>query len=244
MLRGEAVEHVLVVLPAYNEEASVASVIAEIRSLQPGFDVLVVNDGSIDRTADVARAAGAAVLTAPFNLGVGGAMRTGFRYAAERGYDRVVQVDADGQHDPGEIDAMLALFDDEPLPQMVIGARFAGQGDYKVGRARRFAMRLLARSLSRIAHSTLTDVTSGFRAHNAEAIALFARSYPTDYLADTVESLAVLARLGGKVRQCPAVMRPRTTGQPSQSAWKASVYLVRILMVLGLTLIRRPPQAG
>ena len=103
---------------------------------------------------------------------------------------------------------------------------------------------MLAGSLSRIAKTKLTDVTSGFRAHNAEAVALFARVYPTDYLADTVESLAILARVGGVVRQCPAVMRPRTTGRPSQSSWRASVYLVRIMLVLGLTLIRRPPQAA
>jgi glycosyltransferase involved in cell wall biosynthesis len=235
---------VLVVMPAFNEEASVGTIVDEIRSAEPSFDILVVNDGSTDATAAVARRSGAAVLTAPFNLGVGGAMRTGFRYAKDHGYDRVVQVDADGQHDPAEIGAMLALFDDAQVPQMVIGARFAGQGDYKVPMARRLAMRLLASSLSRIAGAKLTDVTSGFRAHNAEAIALFALVYPTDYLADTVESLAVLARSGGVVRQCPAVMRPRTTGRPSQSPWKASVYLVRIMLVLGLTLIRRPPEGA
>ena len=235
---------VLIVMPAFNEEEAISEVIAEIQAVAPDYDIVVVNDGSTDETAKVARSAGAAVLTAPFNLGVGGAMRTGFRYAHERGYDRVVQVDADGQHDPAEIAAMLALFDDAPVPQMVIGARFAGQGDYKVHLARRVAMRLLASSLSRIAKTQLTDVTSGFRAHNEQAIALFSRVYPTDYLADTVESLAVLARSGGVVRQCPAVMRPRTTGRPSQSSWKASVYLVRIALVLGLTLIRRSPQAG
>jgi glycosyltransferase involved in cell wall biosynthesis len=235
---------VLIVMPAFNEEGSVGTVISEIRSMDPGYDVLVVDDGSIDATSEAAREAGAAVLRAPFNLGVGGAVRTGFRYAHERGYDRVVQVDADGQHDPAEIASLLALFDDEPVPQMVIGARFAGQGDYKVHAVRRVAMRMLAGSLSRIAKTKLTDVTSGFRAHNAEAVALFARVYPTDYLADTVESLAILARVGGIVRQCPAVMRPRTTGRPSQSSWRASVYLVRIMLVLGLTLIRRPPQAA
>jgi glycosyltransferase involved in cell wall biosynthesis len=234
---------VLVAMPAYNEEASVGVVVTEIRTSQPSLDVLVIDDGSTDATAQVARAAGATVIRAPFNLGVGGAMRTGFRFAAEQGYDRVVQVDADGQHDPAEIDSLLALIDDQAVPQMSIGARFAGQGDYKVPLIRRAAMRMLAASLSRMAKTELTDVTSGFRAHNREAIELFARVYPTDYLADTVESLAILARSGGVVRQCPAVMRPRTTGRPSQSSFKAAVYLVRVVMVLGLTLIRRPPQA-
>jgi glycosyltransferase involved in cell wall biosynthesis len=235
---------VLVAMPAYNEEASVGGVIAEIRATDSTLDVLVIDDGSTDATAEVASAAGATVIRAPFNLGVGGAMRTGFRFAAEQRYDRVVQVDADGQHDPAEIASLLALFDDEAVPQMSIGARFAGQGDYKVPLIRRMAMRILAASLSRIAKTELTDVTSGFRAHNREAIVLFARVYPTDYLADTVESLAILARSGGVVRQCPAVMRPRTTGRPSQSSFKAAVYLVRVVLVLGLTLIRRPPNAA
>jgi len=235
---------VLVAMPAFNEEASVGVVVSEIRATQPSLDVLVIDDGSTDATGRVARAAGATVIRAPFNLGVGGAMRTGFRFAAEQGYDRVVQVDADGQHDPAEIESLLALFDEQPIPQMSIGARFAGQGDYKVPLIRRAAMRMLAASLSRMTKTTLTDVTSGFRAHNREAIEIFARVYPTDYLADTVESLAVLARSGGMVRQCPAVMRPRTTGRPSQSSFKAAVYLVRVVLVLGLTLIRRPPQAA
>jgi glycosyltransferase involved in cell wall biosynthesis len=238
------VPRVLICIPAWNEVGSVAAVIEEIHAAQKGYDVLVVDDGSTDETATVARRAGAAVLALPFNLGVGAAMRTGFRYAHERGYDRLVQVDADGQHDPAEIAGMLSLFDDAAVPQMVIGARFAGSGDYKVPLARRLAMRLLASSLSRMTRTKLTDVTSGFRAHNKESIAIFDQLYPTDYLADTVESLAILARSGGVVRQSPAVMRPRRTGRPSQSSWRSFVYLVRIVLVLGLTLIRRQPELG
>ncbi len=235
---------VLIVIPAWNEHESVGSVIEEIRSVNPEWDLLVVDDGSTDSTAAAARQAGAGVVSAPFNLGVGGAMRVGFRYALNHGYDVVVQVDADGQHNPAEIASLLAGFDDSPVPQMVIGARFAGSGDYDVQRARRVAMRLLAASLSRMAGEKLTDVTSGFRAHNRQAIAIFARFYPTDYLADTVESLAILARSGGRVTQRPAVMRQRLAGRPSQSKWKASVYLARIVLVLGLTLIRRPPHVS
>lgn len=230
---------VLICIPAYNEEASVAAVIAEVRRAGGDWDVVVVDDGSADGTAAAARAAGAGVMRAPFNLGVGGAMRVGFRYAAERGYDVMVQIDADGQHDPAEVPAMLAALASGPVPATVIGARFAGEGEYKVPIARRVAMRLLAGSLSKMAKTKLTDVTSGFRAHNRSAIALFATSYPTDYLADTVESIALLTRAGGSVTQVPAHMRPRMMGQPSQSPWKASVYLARILIVLGLTLLRR-----
>jgi glycosyltransferase involved in cell wall biosynthesis len=167
-------------------------------------------------------------------------MRVGFRYADDHGHDVLVQIDADGQHDPAEVPAMLAALAMGPTPATVIGARFAGEGEYKAPIARRMAMRLLARSLSKMAKTKLTDVTSGFRAHNRAAIELFAHSYPTDYLADTVESISLLTRAGGTVSQVPAHMRPRMTGQPSQSAWKASVYLARILIILGLTLIRRP----
>ena len=231
---------VLICIPAYNEEASVAAVISEVAAASTDWEVLVVDDGSADQTVAVARAAGAGVVSAPFNLGVGGAMRVGFRYAAEHGHDVLVQIDADGQHDPAEVPAMLAALNHGSTPATVIGARFAGEGDYKAPLARRMAMRLLARSLSKMAKTKLTDVTSGFRAHNRAAIEIFAHSYPTDYLADTVESISLLTRAGGSVSQVPAHMRPRMQGQPSQSSWKASVYLARILIVLGLTLIRRP----
>jgi glycosyltransferase involved in cell wall biosynthesis len=231
---------ILICIPAFNEEDSVGAVIAEVGGASRDWHVLVVDDGSADRTVEVAKAAGAEVVSAPFNLGVGGAMRIGFRFAQDHGYDAMVQIDADGQHDPAEVAAMLKALPRGPEPATVSGARFAGQGDYQVPVARRMAMRLLAASLSRMAKTKLTDVTSGFRAHNRAAIELFARAYPTDYLADTVESISLLTRAGGTVVQVPAVMRPRLNGQPSQSAWKASVYLARILIVLGLTLIRRP----
>jgi len=231
---------VLICIPAFNEEDSVGAVIAEVTAASEDWHVLVVDDGSVDRTVAVAKAAGAEVVSAPFNLGVGGAMRVGFRFAHNHGYEVMVQIDADGQHDPAEVPAMLAALPMGPQPATVIGARFAGQGEYRAPIARRMAMRLLAASLSRMAKTKLTDVTSGFRAHNPAAINLFARSYPTDYLADTVESISLLTRAGGTVLQVPAEMRPRLNGQPSQSSWKASIYLARILIVLGLTLIRRP----
>ena len=165
----------LVVLPALNEERSVGIVVKEVRTAAPDGTVLVIDDGSVDGTAVQAREAGAEVVSNPFNLGVGGAMRVGFRVAEAHGYDVLVQVDADGQHDARDIGLLTAAFDDEPGPQVVIGARFAGQGDIAVPRARRAAMRLLARYLSRVTGTKLTDVTSGFRAHNRAGIELFAR---------------------------------------------------------------------
>lgn len=230
---------ILVVIPAWNEEGSVDYVVKEVAAAVPRADVVVVDDGSTDRTGDSARAAGARVLTAPFNLGVGGAMRTGFRFAAERGYDVVVQVDADGQHDPGEIETLVAALGGEDRPEVVVGARFAGKGEVTVRGPRRWAMRMLASYLSHVAGTKLTDVTSGFRAHNRAAVELFAATYPAEYLLDTVESLVIAVRRGGRVSQVPVGMRPRRAGSPSQSVPKSVVYLARALLVLLLAIIRR-----
>ena len=201
--------------------------------------MLVVDDGSVDGTAAQAREAGAEVVSNPFNLGVGGAMRVGFRVAEAHGYDVLVQVDADGQHDARDIGAPGRGLRRRARPQVVIGARFAGQGDIAVPRARRAAMRLLARYLSRVTGTKLTDVTSGFRAHNRAGIELFARSYPADYLSDTVESLIIVADAGGRVHQVPVTMRPRLAGSPSQSPVRAALYLLRVVMVLALSVFRR-----
>jgi glycosyltransferase involved in cell wall biosynthesis len=232
----------LVVVPAWNEQASVGHVIKEIGSACPEADVLVVDDGSSDATASVAKQAGAAVLRLPYNLGVGGAMRAGFRYALRSGYRVVVQVDADGQHDPAAIHRLVEAIDGPEGADIVVGARFAGEGAYKVGKARWAAMKLLARMLSRITKTKLTDATSGFRATGPRALPLFARSYPTEYLGDTIESLVIAARSGCVCRQVPVVMRPRYAGTPSQSAWKSIAYLGRAFLVLMLAAVRRWPQ--
>jgi glycosyltransferase involved in cell wall biosynthesis len=230
---------ILAVLPALNEEGTVALVVKEVQEAVPDATILVVDDGSADRTGEQARAAGAQVVTNPFTLGVGGAMRVGFRVAESHGYDVVLQVDADGQHDARDIKLLLAELDDEPGPQVVIGARFAGTEDIAVPLARRAAMRILARHLSRVTRTRLTDVTSGFRAHNRAAIELFARSYPADYLSDTIESLIIVAGAGGRVRQVPVTMRPRLAGSPSQSPSRAALYLLRVVLFLALSVFRR-----
>jgi glycosyltransferase involved in cell wall biosynthesis len=227
----------LVVIPAYNEVASLPGLIAEVRSASPDSRILVVDDGSLDATSAVAAASGADVLTLPFNLGVGGALRAGFRYAWRQGYQRMVQVDADGQHDPAEIASLLERLE---VADLVVGGRFAGQGDYRVGRSRRLVMAMLARSLSRRTHAALTDTTSGFRAFGPRAIALFARNYPAEYLGDTVEALLMAARARLVVVQVPVVMRPRAGGVPSHSAMKSAALLARTLPAFVL----RPPKSG
>jgi glycosyltransferase involved in cell wall biosynthesis len=226
----------LIVIPAYNEAASIGSVVAEVRGELPWVDVLVVDDGSSDETGVLAERAGARVARIPYNLGVGGAMRLGYHYGRDHGYDAVVQLDADGQHDPRYVPKLL---DGLAEADVVIGARFAGEGDYPCRGPRRWAMAMLAIVLSHFAHATLTDATSGFRAVNRRAMCLFARWYPVEYLGDTVETLVHASSRGMKVRQVPVAMRPRLAGRPSHSAARAMVYLGRAVVVLFLALIRR-----
>lgn len=235
----DRLERTLIVMPAFNEEATVATVIAEVRAALPTVGILVVDDGSTDRTAEEVRAAGALVARFPFNVGVGGAMRLGFQFAVENHYEAVVQVDADGQHDPTGVPALVAALDDADI---VIGARFAGQGDYEVRGPRKWAMKLLSSVLSRITGAKLDDTTSGFKACGPRAIAMFAQNYPAEYLGDTVEALVIAARGHLRVTQVPVSMRPRSGGTPSHNPLKSAVYLGRAFLALVVALLR--PRAA
>ncbi|WP_307796644.1 glycosyltransferase family 2 protein [Actinomadura barringtoniae] len=224
-------------IPALNEERAITGVLHELALCCPDADVLVVDDGSSDGTGAAAEALGVPVVRLPFNLGVGGAMRAGYRHALRHRYRAVVQVDADGQHDASYIPRLVAELGSADL---VIGARFAGEGRYSAGRGpRRWAMSMLAAVLSRLAGTRLTDTTSGFRAAGPRAIEVFAEHYPAEYLGDTVESLVIAVRSGCTVRQVPVAMRPRAAGRSSQSPLRASVYLLRAFVALGLALVRR-----
>ncbi|MFI0447848.1 glycosyltransferase family 2 protein [Actinomadura sp. 6N118] len=227
----------LVVIPALNEELAIGGVIKDLLASCPEVDILVIDDGSTDGTAAEAETFGVPVVRLPFNLGVGGAMRAGYRHAQRLGYQAVVQVDADGQHDAFYLPRLVESLDTADL---VIGARFAGEGDYLAGRGpRRWAMGLLATVLSRLSGTRLTDTTSGFRAAGPRAIEVFAEHYPAEYLGDTVESMVIALRSGCRVRQIPVAMRPRAAGQASQSPIRATIYLVRAIVALGLALVRR-----
>lgn len=225
----------LIVMPAFNEAASVGDVVAEVRAKIPGASILVVDDGSTDATRAVALASGAMVATLPFNLGVGGAMRVGFRYALENGFHAVVQIDADGQHDPASVPSLLKELEQADL---VLGARFAGEGRYKMRGPRRWASVVLATVLSRTSHSRLTDTTSGFRASGPRAVALFAHHYPAEYLGDTIESLVIASRAGLTIRQVPVAMRSRAGGTPSHNPFRAALYLARVGMALVFAYVR------
>jgi glycosyltransferase involved in cell wall biosynthesis len=225
----------LIVMPAFNEEASVGDVVREVFATLPGITVLVVDDGSSDRTSERAIEAGARVATLPFNLGVGGAMRTGFRYALESGFENVIQIDSDGQHDPVSVPLLL---DELASADLVLGARFAGEGDYEVRGPRRWAMVILATILRRSSRTTLTDATSGYRASGPRAVAIFADHYPAEYLGDTIEALVIASRSGLVIRQVPVSMRPRAGGVPSHNPFRAAAYLARASLALVFSYLR------
>ena len=208
-------------------------------SAQPDADVAVVDDGSRDATAAVARAGGAVVLPLPFNLGVGAAVRTGLRCAATRGYERAVVVDADGQHDPEGVAQLLAALD--AGADLVVGSRFAdGAPEYVTGRVRRRAMLLLQRIVRLRTGQDFTDVTSGYRGFSRSVIELLAVEYPAEFLADTVEAILIVHDNGGTIVEVPVPMRARAAGTPSTRGIGLLLNYLRLLVgILSSTVFPR-----
>lgn len=229
-------DRVLIIVPAWNEARNVGHTVREILEARGDYDVVVIDDGSTDATAAVARDSGATVINLPFNLGVGGAMRTGFTYAQRHGYQRAIQVDADGQHNPADIALVLSGLH---AADISIGARFADVGDYEVRGPRRWAMIFLAKVMSKVAKTRLTDATSGFRAAGPRAIAQYVAYYPAEYFGDTLDSLVAACHAGLTVTQVPVAMRPRMHGTSTQGTIGATVYLMRAVFALSLAVMRR-----
>ena len=234
MSEFDSTHRVLVVIPALNESESIAGVIRAIRAASQALDVLVVDDGSTDDTARVARAAGATVVSLPYNLGVGGALRTGFRYATRHGYDAVIQADADGQHPAEGIPALMAELDKGA--DLVIGSRFlAGDRHYEVERTRGLAMEILRRSVRILLGQSVADCTSGFRGFSRPMYEHFSRSYPREFLSDTVEALLIAGYGGYVISEVPVRMQHRVAGLPSHRSLRLAYHYVRLLVVMGLT---------
>jgi glycosyltransferase involved in cell wall biosynthesis len=226
------------IVPALNEEHTIGSVIAELRAFDPGLDVVVVDDGSADGTSRVARGAGARVLRLPFNLGIGGAVQTGFRFAFEHGYDVAVRVDGDGQHDPSQLGSVLRpVLNGEA--DIAVGSRFAdaATSGYRSSRSRRLGIRLLAWVVSHIVGRRVTDTTSGFQALNREGIALFARDYPHDY--PEVEATVMVFRHRLRLVEVPVEMRERGGGRSSITTLRSVYYMVKVLLAIFVGLFRR-----
>jgi hypothetical protein len=225
------------VVPAYNEAGAIGRVVDEIRAFDPSFDVVVVDDASSDDTTAVAQAHGATVLRLPFNVGIGGAVQTGFRYALGEGYDRAVRLDGDGQHDASELGRLLRPIESGEA-NLVIGSRFVDRGgSYRPPLARRLGIRVFARLVSLLGGQRVTDTTSGFLALDRVGIELFASEYPHDY--PEVEATLVALRSGLRLSQVQVEMRERETGSSSITFVRSLYYMVKVMLALLVASLRR-----
>jgi glycosyltransferase involved in cell wall biosynthesis len=240
------VSTLLAIVPAYNEAGAIAGTIADIRTHAPDFDILVLDDGSTDRTARVAAGAGAHVIRLPFNLGIGGAMQTGYQYALDHGYDVAVQVDGDGQHDARHIGDLLAHLRSRADMNMVTGSRFLARdrSGYRSSAPRRLGIRFFAGVLSLLTRRTVTDPTSGFRMTDRRGIELFARDYPHDY--PEVEAVLMVHAHRLVADEIPVEMRPRRTGRSSINSTQSAYYMLKVLLAVFVGMLRAKPavEAG
>jgi glycosyltransferase involved in cell wall biosynthesis len=234
---NRARNHHLVLIPAYNEAATIARVVRSVHEAAPHCDVVVVDDGSTDATSALARAAGAEVLRMPFNLGIGGAVQAGFLYAKENGYRFMTQVDGDGQHEPRDIVKLEQAMADDPTVDMVCGSRFLVPGEYLPPVSRRTGIHIFAFLLSRIVKQSVTDPTSGFRMYNRRAIELFSADYPHDY--PEVEAVLMLHTHRLRMAEVPVRMFQRGGGRSSIGSGKSVYYMIKVLLAIFVGMLRR-----
>lgn len=225
----------LVIIPAYNEQNSIAAVVEKIRDYVADADILVVNDGSQDRTARMARESGAMVISLPYNMGIGTAVQSGFLFAKEKGYHFVVQVDGDGQHPAKEIPRLLEALANGT--DVAIGSRFVQPTGYRPPFFRAVGIRVFSFLVSLIVGKKVHDTTSGFRATNRKAILLLTETYPHDY--PEVEALITLYRHGMKFVEIPVVMNYRREGKSSISAKAGIYYMLKVTLAVLVAVIKR-----
>jgi glycosyltransferase involved in cell wall biosynthesis len=226
----------IAIVPAYNEQGAIGGVIDEILAFDSGYDVIVIDDASSDQTSDRAREHGALVVRLPFNLGIGGAVQTGFRYAAEHGYELAVRIDGDGQHDPAELAPLVAAVAGGHA-DICVGSRFAGSEGYRSSRSRRVGIRILARMVSLLTGQRVTDTTSGFQALNRRAIELFAADYPHDY--PEVEAAVMVHKHRLRLTEVPVRMRERQAGQSSIRGVHTLYYMAKVMLAILIGALRR-----
>lgn len=225
-----------IIVPAFDEEASIRPLLREIHEHAPDLDVVVINDGSGDRTGAVAEEAGARVLNLPCNLGVGSAVQAGFRYAYEQGYRYVVRCDGDGQHPPSEIPKLLKAMQDSNV-DLVVGSRFLGDSAYRSTWLRCCGIAALAGFLSLICRKRVTDPTSGFQVVGRPLLYFFSRAYPSDY--PEPEALALMRRQGYDFLEVPTPFRERTAGESSIRGWGTLYYVFKVFLALCVDRARR-----
>lgn len=236
MIKPDAI---LAIVPAFNEEKAIQSVVKELNALDIPIDVVVIDDGSDDGTAEAAKLAGAVVISLPYNMGIGGAVQTGFQYAVKNGYQTAVQVDGDGQHIPEEIISLLDTMEKINV-DVVIGSRFLGKGDFFSSFPRRLGIWVFKAVNSFFLRQKITDNTSGFRAYNQKAIAFLAEYYPYDY--PEPESVILLKKNGFTLFEIPARMRERTHGRSSISTFRAIYYMVKVLLAIFVSMFKKPVE--
>ncbi len=230
---------ILVVIPAYNEGESVKNVILGIRRYLADADILLVNDGSTDLTSERARSSGVLVLDLPFNLGIGGAVQAGYKYAYEKGYSVAIQVDGDGQHDPKEIPKLLEVLESKKV-DLVIGSRFLGHSEYKSSIMRRLGISIFSGVISAIVGQKITDPTSGFRAANRKVIQLFASRYPQDY--PEPEAVILLHQSRLKMGEVAVVMSERYAGESSITRIRSAYYMIKVLLAILVDCFKKKPS--
>ena len=229
-------KRVAVIVPAYNEEQSIGGVVRNIRALGDGYDAIVINDNSMDETSAKAQGEGAIVINLPWNLGIGGAVQTGFRFAAGNGYHACVQVDGDGQHPTEEVPYLLKTLDEEEC-DLVIGSRFISKTDYDISCMRRIGIHIISLFLKLSTGMSVKDCTSGFRALNRRGMSLFAKEYPQDY--PEPESLIFAHRYGFKVKEVSIEMKNRMHGTSSITSVKAGYYMIKVLLAMFIDLFKK-----
>ncbi len=226
----------IVIIPAYNEEKSIEKTVADIRENAPEFDYVIVNDCSSDNTLAICREKGLHVLNLPINLGIGGAVQTGYLYALKNGYDYAVQFDGDGQHDAKYLHQMRDYMAEHQL-NMLIGSRFIEKEGFQSSGIRRFGIRYFSSMIHLFTRTRITDPTSGMRMVDREVIEIYAGSYPKDY--PEPESVVAILNMGKKVAEYPVVMRERTEGVSSISPMRSIYYMVKVTLAILVELLRR-----
>jgi glycosyltransferase involved in cell wall biosynthesis len=226
----------IAIIPAFNEEDAIGKVVDEVFAFDPHLDVLVVDDASHDSTRARAQEHGARVVRLPFNLGIGGAVQAGFRYASEKGYDIVVRVDGDGQHDPAELRPLMDVVLNGEA-DICVGSRFAVGDGYRSSAARRVGIRVLARTVTLLTGQRVTDTTSGFQVLNRKAITLFAQDYPHDY--PEVEAAVMVHKHRLRLVELPVRMRERAAGRSSIRGAHTVYYMAKVMLAILIGALRR-----